>query len=185
MKYLLIYICFFCFCFSQEEEEEDPHFRVFYSADYNTRTEAKFVKYCPDSLFLTLEKRNHSKFEEKLTKFSIEDRIYVVQEHKKVHDKRLERQLFFAKNSQGRTKAIIVANTHPLDEPYLGALFKDHWRNPSHKFKKDYRVIINHINLQRNNNNYPVEMQRDFLTGQRVIVNMSTGKRVCGPSGCR
>jgi len=179
---LLLFIATFTFA---NQDQEERNFRVFYSEDYETRTEARYVKYCPDSLFLTLERRNHSKFEEKLTEFSIEDRIYVVKEHQQIQNKKLERQMFFTKNPKGKTQVVIVANTNPFDEPYLGALFRNHWTHPERKLRSDYRTIINRINLKRNNYDYPVELKPNIITGERVIVNLGTGERVCGPSGCR
>ena len=180
MKNLFLFLFLLTPLYSQE-------FRVFYSSDYETRTEAKYIKYCPDSLFLLLQNRDESMFEEKLTTFSIEDRIYVTKEHKKWVAKKHKAQSYFGsqRGSRRNPKKVYQARPTSFKEGYLGALFEDHWTNPNAKFKKDHWVIINHLNLQKRNYDSPIEMRPDEITGQRIIIDFKTKKRLCPPSGCK
>lgn len=178
---ILPFLCSFIFA-------EVCEFRTFYSADYNSRTEARFIQYCSDSIFVKLQKRDLSFLETKLTDFSIEDRIYVTKRHNQwLVEKKRPQRIFpeDSKRSLMPKKRFVIVNKDPLEEGYLGALFKDHWRNPSKKFSKDHWVIINHLNLKRSNYNSPIELRPDPITGQRVIIDYKSKKRLCPPSGCR
>jgi len=183
MKILILLPLFCGFIFAEVSE-----FRTFYSADYDSRVEARLIEYCPDSIFVKLQKRDLSLLDRKLTAFSIEDRIYVTKHHNQWLIERKKPQKIFPEDSKRSLmpkKRVIIVNQDPLEESYLGALSKDHWRNPSRKFSKDHWVIINHLNLKRNNNDSPIELRPDPVTGERVIIDFKSKKRLCPPSGCK
>jgi len=186
MKLFLIFFLCYSFLVSKElPQRSSDEFRTFYYDDYESRVEARFIQYSPDSLFVHLEKRNQSVFKEKLTKFSFEDRIYVTKRHNQwLIEMKKPEKVFSSTPNTWRPQYKII-NRDPYEESYLGNAFKNHWRDPSRKFKGDYWAIINHINVKRNKGKTPVEFRPDPLTGERNIFNFENGDKLCPPSGCR